>query len=340
MVVPFAPTAFPSGGRQYLMYELRVTNLSADSIVIDRLETRDARRDTTPLASFAGSDLDAILQHFANPAVGDRMPSAGDDYRRVAAGESVIFFLSIELDGNARSPGELSHRLTTADSSIEGAVVSTRAVKLRVLGPPLQGGIWQAYAGAGNNTSHHRRQFMVLGGHMALPTRYAIDWKRVENGVNSSGAQDDNYAYFSYRQPVLAVADATVIAVRNDIHDNKPGHVGAEALGISTDTIGGNTIVLDLEGGQFAHYMHLTPGSVRVKAGDRVRRGEVIALVGNSGSSFEPHLHFHVTTSAGPISGEGLPYLIDEYAVISDGARQRRRGELPVEGMLVDFGTR
>jgi len=47
-----------------------------------------------------------------------------------------------------------------------------------------------------------------------------------------------------------------------------------------------------------------------------------------------------VTTSAGMISGEGLPYLIDEYDVVVNGARERRKQELPVEGSLVEFGSR
>jgi murein DD-endopeptidase MepM/ murein hydrolase activator NlpD len=79
------------------------------------------------------------------------------------------------------------------------------------------------------------------------------------------------------------------------------------------ETIAGNTITLDLGGGQFAYYMHLEPGSVRVKVGDRVRRGQTLARVGCTGDAREPHLHFEVTNSSKPLSGEGVPYLIDRY---------------------------
>jgi murein DD-endopeptidase MepM/ murein hydrolase activator NlpD len=68
--------------------------------------------------------------------------------------------------------------------------------------------------------------------------------------------------------------------------------------------------VLDLGGGTYAFYAHLQPGSLRVKNGDRVTRGRVLGLLGNSGNSTEPHLHFHVSDGMSPLGSEGLPYTI------------------------------
>jgi murein DD-endopeptidase MepM/ murein hydrolase activator NlpD len=234
-------------------------------------------------------------------------------------------------------PDRLSHRLFTGDSSVEGAIADTHSHKLHVIGPPVDGSGWQALSGAGDNNSHHRRQILVLGGHPALPNRHAIDWKRTENGASFSGPEGDNVSYYSYGKQVLAVANGTVVAIKDGIPDNAPGHVGAEALKLSLETIGGNLVALDLGQGQFAQYMHLQPGSVRVKVGQRVRKGEVLAKVGNSGSSFEPHLHFEVTTSPSIGVGEGLPYVFDEYEVVIDGVAHRRRHELPIKGSMINF---
>jgi murein DD-endopeptidase MepM/ murein hydrolase activator NlpD len=100
-------------------------------------------------------------------------------------------------------------------------------------------------------------------------------------------------------------------------------------------------IVLDLGGGQFAHYGHLQPGSVRVKIGDRVRSGDPLARIGVSGDPNVPHLHFEVTTSMKPLAGEGVPYVIDQFRVKTpDGTLNTLTRELPSRNMLVAFGPK
>src|SRR5207253_5277058 len=58
-------------------------------------------------------------------------------------------------------------------------------------------------------------------------------------------------------------------------------------------------------------YAHVQPGSLRVKVGDRVKRGQVVALLGNSGNSTEPHVHFQIADGPTFLSSEGLPYVMD-----------------------------
>jgi len=106
------------------------------------------------------------------------------------------------------------------------------------------------------------------------------------------------------------------------------------------ETVAGNTITLDVGGGQFAHYMHLQPGSVRVKGGDRVRRGQALARIGSSGDAREPHLRFEVTTSSKLLVGEGVPYVIDRYRLKSanGGPMELHIHELPLDHSVVAFG--
>ncbi len=52
-------------------------------------------------------------------------------------------------------------------------------------------------------------------------------------------------------------------------------------------------------------YAHLQPGSLRVKFGDKVKAGQVLGLVGNTGNSSEPHLHFQLMNANSPLGSEG-----------------------------------
>jgi murein DD-endopeptidase MepM/ murein hydrolase activator NlpD len=87
--------------------------------------------------------------------------------------------------------------------------------------------------------------------------------------------------------------------------------------------------------------MHLQPGSLHVEAEDRVRRGQVVARIGNSGDAREPHLHFEVTTSSKLLAGEGVPYLIDQYSCksASDGPMELRIHELPLNNSVVLYAV-
>ena len=180
----------------------------------------------------------------------------------------------------------------------------------------------------------------MLDGRPSISRRYATDWFLTKDGVSFKGDERDRNSYYSYGQPVLAVAGGTVVAARDGMPDNVPGPPNdfQRAVPITLETVTGNTVILDLGGGQFAHYYHLQPGSLRVKTGDRVQSGAVLARIGVSGDPNVPHLHFEVTTSTIPLAGEGVPYVIDRYHVkMAGGIWQTRTRELPTRDMLVDF---
>lgn len=59
----------------------------------------------------------------------------------------------------------------------------------------------------------------------------------------------------------------------------------------------GNEVVID-HGGEYSVLAHMKKGSVKVKVGDKVKSGDEIGLLGNSGNSSEAHLHFQVSDGA------------------------------------------
>src|SRR5262249_44218642 len=149
-------------------------------------------------------------------------------------------------------------------------------------------------------------------GKAVIAQRFAIDWNRYdEKGVEQHGDESDNTTYSVFGQEVIAVADATVARVIDGVPLNSPPNI-APGVGYDADKVMGNCVVLALPGGLYASYAHLKPGSIVVHVGDRVRKGQTIARVGNTGNATGPHLHFHVATGPG-LEGEGVPYVIDSF---------------------------
>ena len=69
----------------------------------------------------------------------------------------------------------------------------------------------------------------------------------------------------------------------------------------------GNYVIIDHGNNEYSVMVHLKKNSLRVKRGDRVKQGQVIAQVGQSGLSTEPHLHFEVVSNPDPLKQRGLP---------------------------------
>ena len=142
-------------------------------------------------------------------------------------------------------------------------------------------------------------EWLVLqGGHSPLQShhlsaynqRFALDLVRLEDGrIFTDGT--GNASVHSWEQPLVSPVDGTVVAARGEMEDS-------EGLNFVTDRAdaAGNVIVIELDTGHFVVLAHLRHGTLRVSEGDRVRTGDRLALVGNSGNTTMPHLHLQVQT--------------------------------------------
>ncbi|MEU9012112.1 peptidoglycan DD-metalloendopeptidase family protein [Streptomyces sp. NPDC048479] len=126
-------------------------------------------------------------------------------------------------------------------------------------------------------------------------------------------------AFPAFDEPLLAVADATVVHAtdwrRDHLSRNSlPALAYLLLIEASARDMGGagwvtgNHIVLDLGDGTYAMYAHLRRGSLTVRAGDTVRAGQEIARCGNSGNSTEPHVHFQLMDGPDLDSARGVPF--------------------------------
>ncbi|MEU0619068.1 M23 family metallopeptidase [Streptomyces albogriseolus] len=128
-----------------------------------------------------------------------------------------------------------------------------------------------------------------------------------------------NTDFPAYGAPLHAVADATVVRAADRARDHL-SRTSLPALAylmileanvrdlLGAGKILGNHVVLDLGDGVYALYAHLRRGSLTVREGDRVHAGQVLAQVGNSGNSTEPHLHFQLMDGPDPDTARGIPF--------------------------------
>lgn len=151
--------------------------------------------------------------------------------------------------------------------------------------------------------------------------RYAYDFvKTDEDGKTHTGDGTSNDDYYCFDEPIYAPADGVVISARNT-HRDCPSPGGS--LDIFQRDIRGNYVTID-HGGEYSVLAHLAEGSVDVKAGDRVERGELIGRCGNSGNSTEPHLHFHVQDAPSFFLGMGIPIVFEQLQTVNpiDGSTE------------------
>lgn len=98
---------------------------------------------------------------------------------------------------------------------------------------------------------------------------------------------------------------------------------------------------LRISEGAYAFDAHLQPGSIRVKTGDRVRRGQVIGLLGNFGKAAGPHLHFHVGHANSLNGSDAVPHMYRSFIWLGNGradqASEPRTNQLLGPAAIVRF---
>ncbi|HEY8075463.1 MAG TPA: M23 family metallopeptidase [Labilithrix sp.] len=354
VAIPKEPSVARWDGRRHLVWEIVVENPSRDAIEVASVEIdagafgkkrfvedelRARVKASTPV------DVDAV----ADLRIAAKPPRA--EPREIPAGGTAAIFVRVQNEDDAELPAQIHHVVTfrAGESTITRAIdVAPARVEELVLAAPLRGAGWFA-ADAPTDTAHHRRTMFRFHGAWHLGQRFAIDFNRIgsDGGVVKEGAPSDrNDSYLAWGQTAYAVADATVVAIHDGVAENAGDSGMAAQTPITVDNVSGNSIVLDLGGGRFAGYAHLRPGSLRVAMGDRVKRGQELALVGNSGNSGGPHLHFQVCDAPSFLVCEGTPFAFEsfEHTPLGDtftpiGKPERVQKQLFWTHHAIDFGT-
>jgi hypothetical protein len=336
-----------SDGKAHLDYDLVLTSLFDAPITLTSVEvlSPSGRR-------LLGLDGDALAA-VTHPNFGglDRATSTippsgtvGTELDVVVAPSAVPRHLRHRITYSL--PADAANRALIGTETVRGPRVDVDRNAAVVIDAPLRGPGWANLNGC-CETSNHRYMRAAADGRLVKPETFAIDWMQVRDGLLYEGDGAENDQYVGEGAAVHAAADGKVVTVI----DGRPetGPFGTADLS-TTEDYGGNTVVQRIRPGVYAYYAHFQPGSIRVKQGDRVRRGEVLGRLGSSGNSTNPHLHFGLQRGPGVLTSDSLPFEIRRYTVTGTvrdvsfpnveiapvDLRQRRT--LPLLGTVADFG--
>lgn len=164
----------------------------------------------------------------------------------------------------------------------------------------------------------------VRSHHRSRPAHeFALDLLKIGDDCKSyRGAGTHWEDYYAFGEEVYAAADGVVIRAVNDVPETELPRENETRKEFAVRVLDamwekdpsgriaeGNLVIIEHAGGEYSTYVHLESGSVRVKAGDHVRQGQVIGQIGMSGDGFQPHLHFQVNTGPDPQYSRALPVL-------------------------------
>jgi Peptidase family M23 len=176
---------------------------------------------------------------------------------------------------------------------------------------PFRNGVYSINWG-GNGASSRLMNYHYTGSMhekagVNRPMKYAVDIEKVNIlGSSSWGILPTKLErYVSYHQDILSPCDGSVVEVVEGLPNEGPfsGHYPYNV---------GNHVVIMKDSYQVL-LGHLQSGSIKVKVGDKVKTGDVLGQVGNSGMTDAPHTHVHAMKVTGKNIWleEGIPIYFD-----------------------------
>ena len=333
VIRPLSDPTFPfrgTDGKYHVAYDLELQNASGIPATVEKVEVVEANDPEKVIVSYSGKQLiDPKCDYGDCDRLRSLVGARPTENAVIASEAGRILFVDFAFDTLDEAPEAVLHRFFGVAASGPAAQKPSKVEYLvtpfdisagtpRVIAPPVRGAGWVALNGCCEPGWPHRSSPNSLTGAIRNSQRFAIDWKKIdEEGRFFEGDKTKNESYVDYGEPILAVADGTVVAMLDELEANSPGILPAQdpelAAKLTVENVDGNHIVLDLGDGVYAMYAHLIKGSMTVKEGDTVKAGQQIAELGNTGNANASHLHFQLMNGPSLVNSDGLPYVIDGF---------------------------
>lgn len=307
-----------SDGLTHLAFAMQFTNAWNLQTTIQSVEVVDHSQNNKPtgtnrVLSIKDENVTGQIKLATLPPTLDKASYSS----KLVGGQSGVMFFDVSYTKNTDVPCTIALRVHTlqpeSKSMPESTVVSPPLTVSQqaaiVIAPPFKGDGWVDTNGCCLEVGPHRFVINPMNGTLDPSEQFAIDWIKVDGqGKAFRGDGKTSQQWLCYGSEVLAVAPGTVVETMRDLPDEPPGTAPA---GLTISQIGGNHVILDLGGGRYAMYAHLVPHSVTVHVGDRVRTGDKLGLLGNSGNTTGPHLHFQIGDRPSILDTTSLPFVFE-----------------------------
>lgn len=193
-----------------------------------------------------------------------------------------------------------------------------------------------------------------------LGTRYAydfiqVDWSR--KGLPSYKAHPIHYLtlgipleeYYCWGQDIYAPCDGVVEKAEDGYKERSRTYLPRDLMNArkfahsfdpskhNLQLVAGNYVIIKCAEHIFAAFVHMKTGSVQVKVGQAVKKGEVLGKVGHSGNSLGPHLHFQLMDSGDMKIANGLPCVFEQYEKYQDGTWTKVYHGIPTDKDRIRF---
>jgi len=337
-------------GKIHLVYELQIENFTTETIDLKKLTIfgNSADNAQVPLLVLKGGDfMERTLLLEYHPF--KKAPLDEVTVEQIGPGQTAVTFLDVTVDDFESVPESLINvveingppiitQLLGESALSVSAEVDVNPGNALVLGEPIRGGRWINLNGCCDfASSAHRRVIRSVDGKEFLPERYSIDILEVDEENNLFvGDPNDNESWLGYGAELIAVSDGVVSRVVKGVSDNKPGE--SPPFPISLSNGAGNIVIIHIGKGIYVLYAHLIPGSNdHLEVGDFVKKGEVVGLLGNSGQSGAPHLHFQVMDGNSIAEAEGVSFEFEQFediGILLDV--QEEDGDMEGDGLDLD----
>jgi hypothetical protein len=307
-------------GLSYLNFDLVVENRTGNDLTIASIRASSRNR--------AGEMLEQrVLWQDAASLLGDQ--------RLVKAGTNRLLFNPFSFSTAARAD-RIEYVITFDNNQSATTSILPQSCRQKArLRSPLVGRIL-IYDGY-DFFSHHRRMTwhdrddMRANGVVDNVYRFGIDLFLIDSAGNPYRGRGERMEdWYSWNAPVRAAGRGTVTAVRDDMPDNALGSEDYPRKRLSEDPMNsdGNYVQIDHGNGEVSTFTHLKYRSARVRVGDQVKADQIIGLVGNSGSTPVPHLHYELRSGFGVQGVRSAPPYFDRIRLLG---RQRTNGPLAVD---------